>query len=48
MPLPQGEVHRGMLGSKPAWVKVEGKAGDPKFEEYPDMSLAAWHEAKGL
>ena len=37
-----------MLGSKPDWVKVEGDAKDPRFEEYPSMSLAEWHEAHGL
>ncbi len=36
-----------MLGSKPSWVQVEGGAADPRFDEYPDMSLAQWHEAKG-
>ena len=37
-----------MLGSKAAWVPVEGRAGDPRFDKYPDMSLAEWHEAKGV
>lgn len=37
-----------MLGSKAPWVKVEGAAADPRFDGYPDMSLAQWHEAKGL
>jgi len=37
-----------MLGSKPDWVPVEGASGDPRFDKYPDVSLAQWHEAKGL
>ena len=37
-----------MLGSKPSWVQVEGRAKDLRFKEYPSMSLAQWHEAKGL
>jgi len=37
-----------MVGSKAPWVKIEGHADDPRFDEYPDVSLAQWHEAKGL
>ena len=37
-----------MLASKAPWVQVEGRPGDPRFDEYPDMSLREWHEAKGL
>lgn len=37
-----------MLGSKAPWVQVEGGARDPRFDEYPGMSLAEWHDAKGL
>lgn len=37
-----------MLGSKAPWVKVEGGPNDPHYEQYLDMSLAEWHEAKGL
>jgi hypothetical protein len=47
LPAPPENVHI-MLGSKAAWVKVEGVAGDPRFDEYPDMSLAQWHEARNL
>jgi hypothetical protein len=47
LPAAPANVHI-MLGSKAPWVKVEGSAGDPRFEEYPSMSLAEWHEAKGL
>lgn len=48
-PLPDApeNVHI-MLGSKAPWVKVEGGADDPRFDGYPDLSLAQWHEARGL
>jgi len=26
---------------------VEGRPRDPRFKNYPDMSLAEWHERKG-
>lgn len=47
LPTPPENVHI-MLGSKAPWVRVEGKAEDPHFDEYPSMSLAQWHEEKGL
>ncbi len=44
-PLPQPASHTHiMLGSKAPWVEVEGNAADPRFDEYPDMSIAKWHE----
>ena len=46
LPAPTENVHI-MLGSKAPWVKVEGNAKDPRFDEYPSMSLAQWHSAKG-
>lgn len=47
LPAPPENVHI-MLGSRPDWVRVEGRRGDPRFDEYPDMSLAQWHAAHGL
>lgn len=48
-PLPEAPEHvHIMLGSRAPWVEPEGKPGDPRFEGYPDMSLAQWHERKGL
>ena len=47
LPVPPENVHI-MLGSKAPWVPVEGRPGDPRFGEYPDLSLKEWHEAKGL
>ena len=37
-----------MLGSKAAWVPVEAGPDDRSFDEYPDESLADWHERLGL
>jgi hypothetical protein len=36
-----------MLGSKPDWVEPHVKPGDASFEEYPDESLADWHQRHG-
>jgi len=44
-PLPEPpKVAHIMLGSKPEWVAVQRKRGDDAFDEYPDYSLAQWHE----
>lgn len=42
LPAPPEHVHI-MLGSKANWVPVEGRRGDPRFDAYPDFSLAEWH-----
>lgn len=47
LPVPPEHVHL-MLGSKAPWVEVEGKPGDPRFDAYPDLSLAEWHGKHGL
>jgi len=47
LPVPPDNVHC-LVGSKAPWVKIEGGVDDPRFDEYPDVSLARWHEAKGL
>jgi len=48
-PLPKApqSVHI-MLASCASWVEPEVRAGDRCFEAYPDMSLAQWHEQRGL
>ncbi|WP_280155319.1 GFA family protein [Piscinibacter sp. XHJ-5] len=46
LPPPPEHVHM-MLGSKASWVPVEGRRDDPRYEDYPDMSLAQWHERHG-
>lgn len=47
LPKPPEHVHC-LLDSKAPWVEIEGRPSDPRFEHYPDMSLAQWHEAHGL
>ena len=47
LPPPPQHVHM-MVGSKAPWVRVEGVADDLRFEEYPEESLAAWHEKHGF
>ncbi len=47
LPKPQMSVHI-MLGSCAPWVEPNVRAGDQRFEAYPDMSLAQWHEQRGL
>ncbi|MCQ8240657.1 GFA family protein [Rhizosaccharibacter radicis] len=48
-PLPNApaNVHL-MLGSRPAWVPVEGRRGDDRFDGYPELSLADWHREHGV
>ena len=43
LPVPPKVTHM-MLGSKPDWVAAQRKRGDAEFDEYPDSSLAQWHE----
>ena len=43
LPVPPQHAHI-MLGSKAAWVEVEGRRDDAHFDAYPDFSLAQWHE----
>ena len=47
LPMPPENVHC-LVGSKAPWVAVEGQPADLCFEGYPSMSLAQWHESKGL
>jgi hypothetical protein len=47
LPVPPEQVHC-MVGSKAPWVQIEGNPQSPRFDEYPDMSLAEWHDAHGL
>ncbi|MCM5682490.1 GFA family protein [Schlegelella sp. S2-27] len=47
LPAPPHTTHM-MLGSKVGWAQAEKRAGDACFDEYPDESLAAWHERHGL
>jgi hypothetical protein len=45
LPSPPENVHL-MLNYKPAWVPVPGKG--PRYPEYPELSIAEWHERHGL
>lgn len=43
---PSENVHV-MTGSMAQWVLCEGRQGDAKFREYPDDSIADFHELRG-
>ncbi|MFL1386209.1 GFA family protein [Pseudomonas tritici] len=47
LPVPPTHTHL-MLGSKAPWVEVARRKGDLQFEEYPEESIAQWHERHGL
>ena len=47
LPEPPERVHM-MVGSKAAWVAVEGGPDDARFDGYPRESLADWHRTRGL
>ena len=37
-----------MLADKPAWVRADVDDADQAFEEFPEESIAAWHERTGM
>ena len=43
LPRPPQYTHL-MLGSKAGWVEVQFAPGDRQFDDYPEESLAEWHE----
>lgn len=47
LPKPPRRTHM-MLGSKAPWVEVRADPDDEYFDEYPEESLAQWHERHGL
>lgn len=47
LPTPPERTHL-MLGSKASWVTADERSGDQHFDEYPEESIAAWHERLGL
>lgn len=47
LPSPPERTHL-MLGSKANWVEVHAGPNDRKFNEYPDESIAEWHQRLGL
>ncbi len=47
LPVPPERVHL-MLGSKAGWVPVQAGPKDKRFDEYPEESIASWHQRLGL
>jgi hypothetical protein len=47
LPIPPERTHL-MLNSKASWVKLEPKSNDQCFSEYPEESIAQWHERLNL
>lgn len=47
LPTPPEHTHL-MLGSKASWVEVNPGPGDQCFAEYPQESIADWHDRLGL
>ena len=47
LPTPPERTHL-MLGSKASWVEPAIGPRDQQFAEYPEESIAAWHERLGL
>lgn len=47
LPKPPEKTHI-MLDSKAGWVDVQKGPNDKEFGEYPDESIAGWHERLGL
>ncbi len=47
LPVPPEDTHM-MLDSKAGWVQVETKPQDKCFAEYPEESIAQWHERLNL
>ncbi len=45
LPVAPSQVHL-MLRYKPDWVPVPGRG--PRYPEYPELSIAEWHEQHGL
>ncbi|MGK0291623.1 MAG: hypothetical protein ACI86H_003092 [bacterium] len=47
LPIPSERTHL-MLDSKATWIDVDSKINDKCFREYPDESIAQWHERLGV
>jgi hypothetical protein len=47
LPVPPERTHI-MLGSRAPWVVVRAEPQDQRFDEYPEESLAEWHQRLGL
>jgi len=47
LPVPPERTHL-MVGSKAGWVDVAAGAADRVFDEYPEESIADWHQRLNL
>ena len=47
LPTPPEQTHM-MLAFKASWVEVDKNPDDQEFENYPEESLAEWHERLGF
>ena len=47
LPVAPEQVHM-MLDAKPAWVRLDAKRGEARFDDYPAESLDDWHRRHGL
>ena len=47
LPTPPERTHL-LLASKASWVPLRTDQGDKTFDDYPDESIAAWHQRLGL
>lgn len=47
LPVPPERTHL-MMASKASWVEPQLGESDKCFDEYPDESLASWHQRHGL
>ena len=47
LPAPPETTHL-LLGSRASWVPLDVGEGDKQFDEYPDESIAEWHQRLGL
>jgi hypothetical protein len=47
LPVPPERTHL-MVGSKAPWVELRTDPQDQVFDEYPDESIAQWHQRLGL
>lgn len=47
LPVPPERTHL-MVASKAPWVELHAGPNDKMFDQYPDESIAAWHQRLGL
>lgn len=48
-PLPRAPQHVDlMLAYKPEWVELSMLPDDARYDEYPELSIEAWHRRRGL